>query len=258
MKIVELIVALGGAVIDGVEALGRFVIFLLGAVLYLFTPPYKLRLAIRQIREIGADSMFLIVLIGAFTGMVLGFQGYTTLRRFGSEGALGTVVALVLVRELGPVLAALMVAARAGSSMAAELGSMQVTEQIDALTVMAINPVQYLISPRMLAGVFSLPLLTAIFDAIGILGGYAIGVGMMGAPGASYFNGIAQNLGSRDIMMGIYKALVFGLVVTCVCCYKGYHAERMATGISRATTDAVVLSSVLILAWDYFLTSILL
>jgi len=168
------------------------------------------------------------------------------------------VVALVLVRELGPVLAALMVTARAGSAMAAELGSMQATEQIDALAVMAINPIQYLVSPRVIAGIISFPLLTSIFDVIGIWGGYLIGVGLMGAPGGSYLNGIAQNMSGHDIMSGLYKALVFGLVVMWVCCYKGYHAQRMATGVSRATTEAVVLSSVLILAWDYFLTSILL
>src|SRR5246127_831312 len=168
-------------------ALVNFVLFLLSAVLYILVPPYKPRLLIRQLRTIGADSFFLVGLIGLFTGMVLGLQGYNTLRRFGSEGALGTVVALVLVRELGPVLTALMVTARAGSAMAAEIGSMQVTEQIDALTVMAINPVQYLVSPRILAGVISFPLLTSMFDVIGIMGGYAIGVWMMGAPSASYF-----------------------------------------------------------------------
>jgi phospholipid/cholesterol/gamma-HCH transport system permease protein len=164
----------------------------------------------------------------------------------------------VLVRELGPVLAAIMITARAGSAMAAELGSMQSTEQIDALTVMAINPVQYLVSPRMLAGVFSFPLLTSIFDVVGIYGGYMVGVGLMGAPSGAYFNGIAANMSRHDVMTGLYKALVFGVVVMWVCCYKGYHAERMATGVSRATTEAVVLSSVLILAFDYFLTSILL
>jgi phospholipid/cholesterol/gamma-HCH transport system permease protein len=258
MRIVELIERLGGAIVAAVFSLGNFVLFFAGAGLYAIIPPYRPRLAIRQAREIGADSTLLIALIGAFTGMVLGLQGYNTLRRFGSEGALGTVVALVLVRELGPVLAALMVAARAGSAMAAELGSMQVTEQIDALTVMAIDPVQYLVSPRLIAGLISLPLLTSMFDVIGILGGYVIGVGLMGAPSSSYFNGIAQNMTGHDIETGLYKALVFGLVVTWVCCYKGYHAERMATGVSRATTEAVVLSSVLILAWDYFLTSVLL
>jgi phospholipid/cholesterol/gamma-HCH transport system permease protein len=258
MSIVQMIERLGALILDGVVQLGDFVIFLLGAVFYSFVPPFKPRLWIRQIRIIGADSLFLIILIGAFTGMVLGLQGYNTLRRFGSDGALGTVVALVLVRELGPVLAALMIAARAGSAMAAELGSMQSTEQIDALTVMAINPVQYLVSPRVLAGVISFPLLTAIFDVIGIWGGYAVGVGLMGAPSGAYFNGIAANMSSHDIMTGLYKSLVFGVVVMWVCCYKGYHAERMATGVSRATTEAVVLSSVLILAWDYFLTSILL
>jgi len=249
---------LGALVLDSILQLGKFVIFLIGAIFYMFVPPFKPRLWIRQIRTIGADSLFLIILIGGFTGMVLGLQGYNTLRRFGSEGALGAVVALVLVRELGPVLAALMIAARAGSAMAAELGSMQSTEQIDALTVMAINPVQYLVSPRVLAGVVSFPLLTSIFDVIGIWGGYVIGVGLMGAPSGAYFNRIAATMSGHDVATGLYKALVFGVIVMWVCCYKGYHAERMATGVSRATTEAVVLSSVLILAWDYFLTSILL
>lgn len=249
---------LGAYVIDSLTSLGDFVIFLGAALLYALRPPYKIRLLIRQLRSIGADSFFLVGLIGLFTGMVLGLQGYNTLSRFGSEGALGTVVALVLVRELGPVLAALMVAARAGSAMAAELGSMQATEQIDALSVMAINPVQYLVSPRVLAGIISFPLLTALFDVIGIWGGWAVGVGLMGAPNGAFFNGIAQNMSGHDIATGVYKALVFGLVVMWVCCYKGYHAQRMATGVSRATTSAVVLSSVLILVSDYFLTSILL
>jgi phospholipid/cholesterol/gamma-HCH transport system permease protein len=255
---VESIEALGASILDGIVALGNFVIFLGNSVVYAFLPPYKPRLAIRQVRIIGADSLFLVVLIATFTGMVLGLQGYNTLRRFGSEGALGTVVALVLVRELGPVLAALMIAARAGSAMAAELGSMQSTEQIDALTVMAINPVQYLVSPRMLAGIVSFPILTTIFDVIGIWGGYAVGVGLMGAPSGAYFNGIASNMSGHDIATGLYKSLVFGVIVMWVCCYKGYHADRMATGVSRATTEAVVLSSVLILAADYILTAILL
>src|ERR1700730_17533512 len=223
MSIVEMIERLGAFVLDGIVDLGDFALFLLYSVAYVFLPPYKPRLWVRQIRIIGADSLFLIILIGGFTGMVLGLQGYNTLRRFGSEGALGTVVALVLVRELGPVLAALMIAARAGSAMAAELGSMQSTEQIDALTVMAINPVQYLVSPRVLAGVFSFPLLTSIFDVIGIWGGWMIGVGLMGAPSGAYLNGIAQNMSGHDIMSGLYKALVFGVVVMWVCCYQGYH-----------------------------------
>ncbi|MBI3759078.1 MAG: ABC transporter permease [Deltaproteobacteria bacterium] len=258
MSIVSSIERLGAYVIDGLTALGDFVIFLAAALFAAVRSPYKARLLIRQLRSIGAESFFLVALIGLFTGMVLGLQGYNTLSRFGSEGALGTVVALVLVRELGPVLTALMVAARAGSAMAAELGSMQATEQMDALSVMAINPVQYLVSPRVLAGIISFPLLTALFDVIGIWGGWAVGVGLMGAPNGPYFNGIAQNMSGHDILTGVYKALIFGLVVMWVCCYKGYHAERMATGVSRATTAAVVLSSVLILVWDYFLTSILL
>ncbi|HKD66551.1 MAG TPA: ABC transporter permease [Candidatus Binataceae bacterium] len=258
LRIAPLIERFGASVLESVYALGRFVLFLLSAVAEIFMPPYKVRLVLRQIRTIGAESFFLVALIAMFTGMVLGLQGEFTLRKFGSEGALGTVVSLVLVRELGPVLTALMVTARAGSAMAAEIGAMQVTEQIDALTVMAINPVQYLVSPRVIAGVISFPLLTSMFDVIGIMGGYAVGVGLMGAPSASYFNGIAQNMTGDDVMGGLYKALTFGLIVAWVSCYKGYNAQRMATGVSRATTEAVVLSSVLILMFDYFLTSLLL
>ncbi len=254
----ESIESLGAAIIAIVESLGAGVNFIGVAIFYIFAPPNKIGHAIRQVREIGADSMFLIVLIAASIGAVLGLQGVNTLTRFGAEGSLGSVVALVLVRELGPVMAALMVTARAGSAMAAELGSMQATEQIDALTVMAINPVQYLVSPRIVAGVVSFPLLTSIFDVVGIMGGYVVGVGLMGVPSSSYFNGIGYNLVWHDISTGLWKALLFGLIVTWICCYKGYHAERMATGISRATTEAVVVSSVLILVWDYFLTSVLL
>src|SRR5712671_3959264 len=216
MPIVSLIERLGAFVIDGVSSMGDFIIFLAAALVYALRPPYKMRLLIRQLRSIGADSFFLVGLIALFTGMVLGLQGYNTLSRFGSEGALGAVVALVLVRELGPVLAALMIAARAGSAMAAELGSMQATEQIDALTVMAINPIQYLVSPRLLAGIISFPLLTSVFDVIGIWGGYMIGVVLMGAPGSSYLNGIATYMTAHDIITGLYKSLVFGVVVNWV------------------------------------------
>ncbi len=255
MKIIE---AIGAYILDSVAALGNFVLFLISGVTYILMPPFKPRLTILQIRTIGANSLFLIVLIGAFTGMVLGLQGYTTLERFGSEAALGTVVALVIVRELGPVLAALMIAARAGSAMAAEIGSMQASEQVDAMTVMALNPVQYLVSPRILAGVISFPLLTGIFDVIGIMGGWLVGCVLMGAQTGDYFNGISSQMGADDIKLGLWKALVFGAIVMWVSCYKGYHAERMATGVSRATTEAVVLSSILILAADYIVGAILL
>ena len=163
MPIVENIARLGAYILDMIAALGNFVTFLASSVLYGLLPPYKLRLMFRQIRIIGAESLMLIVFISTFTGMVLGLQGYHTLHLFGADDSLGTLVGLALVRELGPVLAALMIAARAGSAMAAELGSMQATEQIDALTVMAINPVQYLVSPRILAGIISFPLLTVDF-----------------------------------------------------------------------------------------------
>src|SRR5208282_2514065 len=235
--VAERIESLGAAVITAIDSLGAVVTFLGVAIFYIFAPPYKFGLAIRQIREIGADSMFLIVLIAASIGAVLGLQGVNTLTRFGATGSLGSVVSLVLVRELGPVMAALMVTARAGSAMAAELGSMQATEQIDALTVMAINPVQYLVSPRIVAGVVSFPVLTVVFNVIGIWGGYVVGCGLMGVSGGAYFNNLATNLTSHDVALTVYKALVFGVVVMSVCCYKGYHARRMATGVSRATTE---------------------
>ena len=249
---------LGDLILEHIDGLGKFVLFLFYMMVYAIGPPYKLRLVIIRAAEIGAKSIFLIGLISLFTGMVLGLQGYHTLRQFGAEGALGTLISLTLVRELGPVLTALMITARAGSAMAAELGAMQATEQIDALTVMAINPVQYLVSPRLLAGLLSFPLLTGLFDVIGILGGYAIGVVVMGGPAGSYLNGIATNMHADDITLGIYKSLVFAVVVIWTCCYKGYNAQRMATGVSLATTQAVVLSSILILAWDYVIGALLL
>ncbi|HKM99265.1 MAG TPA: MlaE family lipid ABC transporter permease subunit [Candidatus Binataceae bacterium] len=258
MPLVETIARLGAYILDSIAALGNFVTFLASSVFYALLPPYKLRLMLRQIRIIGAQSLMLIAFISTFTGMVLGLQGYHTLHIFGADNALGTLVGVALVRELGPVLAALMIAARAGSAMAAELGSMQASEQIDALTVMAINPVQYLVSPRIIAGVISFPVLTVVFNVIGIWGGYVVGCGLMGVSGGAYFNNLATNLTSHDVALTVYKALVFGVVVMSVCCYKGYHARRMATGVSRATTEAVVLSSVLVLAWDYFIGSILL
>ena len=257
MMIVDAIARLGATVLDTITSLGNFTLFLGRSALYAFLPPYKPRLMLRQIRTIGAESLMLIVLISTFTGMVLGLQGFHTLHLFGAEDSLGTLVGLALVRELGPVLAALMIAARAGSAMAAELGSMQASEQIDALTTMAINPVQYLVSPRLVAGIISFPILTVVFNVIGIWSG-RVGVGLMGASGGAYFNNLASSMTPHDIALTVYKALVFGVVVMSVCCYKGYHAQRMATGVSRATTEAVVMSSVLVLAWDYFMGSILL
>ena len=163
-----------------------------------------------------------------------------------------------MIRELGPVLAALMVTARAGSAMTAEIGIMRITEQIDALDTMAINPLQYLIAPKLVAGLIGVPLLVAIFDVVGIYGGYLVGVELLGGNGGAYWNSIASAVEWKDVYGGMLKSISFGLIVSWICCYKGFFTRHSAEGLGRATTEAVVLSSVLILVWDYFLTSVLL
>lgn len=237
---------------------GRMVIFLGSALFWIFLPPLKWRRLIGRIHFIGAKSLLVVVLTGAFTGMVLGLQVFYTLRKFGSEGFLGSVVALALIRELGPVLSALMVTGRAGSALTAEIGIMRITEQIDALHVMALNPMRYLVVPTILAGLIAFPLLTAIFDVVGIYGGYVVGVKLLGIAEGTYFGEMQTYVGIEDITQGFLKSVSFGLLVTWVCCYKGFYASYGAEGVSRATTEAVVLSSVLILIWDYFLGSVLL
>lgn len=237
---------------------GRMVIFLSTALYWVFLPPLKWRRMVGRIHFIGAKSLSVIVLTGAFTGMVLGLQGFYTLRKFGSEGFLGSVVALSLIRELGPVLCALMVTGRAGSALTAEIGIMRITEQIDALDAMALNPMRYLIVPTILAGLVAFPLLTAIFDLVGIYGGYLVGVKLLGVAEGTYFGEMETYVDLQDITQGLLKSVSFGLLVTWVCCYKGFTTSYGAEGVSRATTQAVVLSSVLILVWDYFIGSVLL
>jgi phospholipid/cholesterol/gamma-HCH transport system permease protein len=249
--------ALGRWAIGVVLALGRFGTFMLLALGTIVTPPFKLRAFADRINYIGFRSLLIILLTGAFTGMVLGLQLYLTLTRFGSEAFLGPAVALSLIRELGPVLAALMVTGRAGSALTAEIGIMRITEQIDALTVMALNPFRYLVAPSILAGLVTFPLMTALFDIVGIFGGYVVGVELFGLSQGTYFGEMQTFVDMRDIMTGFWKSLSFGIIVTWVCTYKGFHVGHGAEGVARATTQAVVLSSVLILVWDYFLGSVL-
>jgi phospholipid/cholesterol/gamma-HCH transport system permease protein len=232
-------------------------VFLAKALFYAATPPLKFSRFLKQIRFIGFQSTLVIFLTGTFSGMVLGLQGFYTLNRFGSGALLGPMVALALIKELGPVLSALMVTGRAGSAMTAEIGIMRISEQIDALELMGLNPFRYLIVPKLLAAIVALPLLTAIFDVVGILGGYLIGVKLLGVGGGTYFGEMANYVDVKDILEGVYKSLCFGALITWVCCYKGYYTGYGAEGVSKATTQAVVLSSVLILVWDYFMTSVL-
>jgi phospholipid/cholesterol/gamma-HCH transport system permease protein len=249
--------ALGRRTIDIVEALGRFGSFFGVAVALLFTPPFKLRAFVGRIHYIGFNSLLIILLTGTFTGMVLGLQIYFTLSRFGSEAYLGPAVALSIIRELGPVLSALMVTGRAGSALTAEIGIMRITEQIDALTVMALNPMRYLVVPSMLAGLVTFPMMTALFDTVGIFGGYLVGVQLLGLSEGTYFGEMKTFVDMKDIMTGFWKSLSFGVIVTWVATYKGFHVGHGAEGVARATTQSVVLASVLILVWDYFMGSVL-
>ena len=241
-----------------IQEMGRMLLFLLATGTWLLRPPFRPVQLARQVHFIGGKSTFVVVLTAAFTGMVLGLQLQYTLQKVGSEAALGSVVGLSLIRELGPVFAALMVTARAGSAMTAELGLMQITEQVDALETMAISPLQYLIAPRVVASVLGVPLLVAIFDVVGIAGGYLVGVQLLGGNPGSYWGSLHAGVEWKDVWGGLLKAGSYGLIVSWVCCYKGYATRRSAEGLGQATTEAVVLSAVLILVADYFLTSVLL
>lgn len=252
-----LIRALGATSLSGLRSTGRMGLFLTKALVYTLTPPLKFSRVLQQTHFIGFQSTLVIFLTGAFTGMVLGFQGFYSLTEFGSTALLGPMVALSLIRELGPVLSALMVTGRAGSAMTAEIGIMRITEQIDAIELMGLNPFRYLVVPKFLAAILALPLLSAIFDVVGIFGGYLIGVKLLGIGVGTYFGETATYVEMEDILGGIYKSLSFGALIAWVCCYKGYYAGFGAEGVSKATTQAVVLSSVLILVWDYFMTSLL-
>jgi phospholipid/cholesterol/gamma-HCH transport system permease protein len=249
--------ALGRRTLDMLGYLGRFGLFLGQAFVWIFIPPFKWKQFLQRIHFVGFRSLSVIILTGAFTGMVLGLQVFLTLSRFGSEAFLGPAVALSLIRELGPVLSALMVTGRAGSALTAEIGIMRISEQIDALTVMALHPMRYLVVPVIVAGVVTFPLMTAIFDVVGIFGGYLVGVRLLGLSEGTYFGEMQTFVDMSDIMTGFWKSLSFGVIVTWVCAYKGYYAGHGAEGVSRATTQAVVLSSVLILVWDYFMGSVL-
>ncbi len=255
---------LGADALYHVNQVGRMGIFLFYSIISMVMPPYKVFPVVKQLYHIGSRSVFVILFTGLFTGMVLGLQGYNTLSKFGAEGLLGTAVALSLIRELGPVMAALMVTGRAGSAICAEIGIMRISEQIDALECMAIDPHKYVVAPKFIAGIISLPLLTALFNVIGILGGYLVGVGILGINEGAYFSSMYKDVQFGDIYMGFVKSLCFGILIIWICSSKGYFVHLTkgggfgAEGVSGVTTNAVVLSSVSILVFDYFLTSVLL
>jgi len=254
--------SLGKKAVGWANNLGAVAIFFSRAFLMIFRPR-QVSAIIQQVFYIGAKSGSVVMLVGLFTGMVLGLQLYYVLVKFGSEGVLGSVIALSLIRELGPVLTAIMITARAGSAMTAEIGIQRISEQIDALYTMRIDPLGYLVSPRLAASIISFPLLTALFDMVGILGGYLTGVVLLDMNSGAYFYRVQSSVEMQDITGGFVKALVFAVIVCTICCFQGYFTHKRsdshgAKSVGLSTTSAVVLSCVLILVADYVLTSFLL
>ncbi len=253
---------IGRMIINRIRLLGQYALFVGDSFTRLLVWPWQIKKIVHQIYFIGMKSVSVVCLTAVFTGMVLGLQGYYTLVKVGSEGLLGAGVALTMIRELGPVMTAIMIIARAGSAMAAELGIMRITEQIDALETMDINPVRFMVSPKLGAALVSFPLLTAMCDVVGIMGGYLTGVAMLGIDPGIFFARIYSTVEMHDVTGGFIKSIVFAIVVTTICCYNGFYAHRGAEfgakSVSMATTTAVVVSCVLVLVTDYILTSLLL
>ena len=248
------IAALGRAVLGALQGVGAVVLFALEGVSHLFRPPFYGRLFLRQVVEIGYFSLPVVALTAFFTGMVLALQTYTGFARFNAEGAVANVVVLSITRELGPVIAGLMVAGRIGASFAAEIGTMRVTDQIDALTTLSTNPMKYLVAPRLLAGAIALPFLVLIADTLGVMGGWLIGTAKLGFSSAGYLRATLDFMQTMDVVSGLVKASVFGFIIALMGCWCGYNSKGGAQGVGAATTSAVVISSILILALDYIIT----
>ena len=247
---------LGDRTIQGVWRIGFASRFMLAVLLHSGTAYRRFGLTIREMYFTGVLSLIIILVSGLFVGMVLGLQGYETLQRFGSESALGTLVALSLVRELGPVLAGLLFASRAGSAITAEIGLMKATEQLSAMEMMAVDPIARVVAPRFWAGVISMPLLAALFSAMGILGGYLVGVLLIGVDEGTFWSQMKSSVDfEQDILNGVIKSLVFGVAVTAIALFEGYDAPPTAEGVSGATTRTVVSSSLAVLALDFVLTA---
>ncbi|WP_420405710.1 MlaE family ABC transporter permease [Nisaea sp.] len=248
--------AVGRTFLGFLAATGRLTIFTGTTLGHCLRPPLYWRLLMRQIVDIGYYSLPVVGLTTLFSGMVLALQSYTGFARFNAESAVATVVVLSLTRELGPVLAGLMVAGRIGASMAAEIGTMRVTEQVDALTTLSTNPFKYLVVPRVLAAMISLPFLVLVGDIIGVFGGYLVGVHKLGFNAGTYLKSTFEFLETQDVVSGLVKAAVFGFLIAVMGCYHGYYSGRGAQGVGRATTNAVVSASILILISNYLITEL--
>lgn len=260
---ISAITNIGSNLIAAIEQTGRTFNLLLIIAWKILQPPYRVFPIVKQMYFIGARSMGVIIISGITIGMVLGLQFYNTLERFGSVGVLGSAVSLSIIRELGPVMTALMVVGRAGSAICAELGIMRISEQVDALECMAISPDKYLVAPKLVAGILSVPLLNFVFNIVAIGGGYFVGVVLFGLSEGSYINGMIDAVLWSDVRLGLIKSLIFGLLITLICCAKGFymhlsrHGSHGAEGVSRVTTDAVVISSVAVLFSDFLIGALM-
>lgn len=254
--ILETCQGIGAALLRFMQGVGALAVFIGRSVAHVFLPPYFPSQIMRQIIDIGYYSLPVVGMTALFTGMVLALQSYTGFTRFNAESAIAGVVVLSVTRELAPVLAGLMVAGRIGASIAAEIGTMRVTEQIDALTTLSVNPFKYLIAPRILAGTIMLPILVLIGDIIGVYGGYVVAIYKLGFSPGSYLSQTWDMLEAMDVISGLVKAGAFGFIVTMLGCYHGFNSQRGAQGVGAATTNAVVSASILILIFNYILTQV--
>jgi phospholipid/cholesterol/gamma-HCH transport system permease protein len=254
--VLDMVAALGRAVLAACATVGRVSLFAVLGLSHAVRPPFYARAFLRALVEIGYFSLPVVALTAVFTGMVLALQSSTGLSRFSADSAIASLVVLSITRELGPVLAGLMVAGRVGAAMAAEIGTMRVTDQIDALTTLSTNPMKYLVAPRLVAGIVALPLLVVIADILGVMGGFIIAVAKLGFNPLTYLDDTLRFLEAGDVISGLVKAAVFGFLISLMGCYFGYHSRGGAQGVGSATTSAVVSASVLILAFDYVLTEL--
>jgi phospholipid/cholesterol/gamma-HCH transport system permease protein len=254
--ILDFFQSIGAVTVQFTQGTGQFAWFTLTSISHIFRPPFYWRNLVKQLIEVGFYSLPVVGLTALFTGMVLVLQSYTGFSRFSAESAIASVVVLSITRELGPVIGSLMVAGRIGAAFAAEIGTMRVTEQIDALRTLSTSPFKYLIAPRLIAGIIMLPLLVLVADIIGVFGGYLLAVYKLGFNAQSYLQSTWNFLQNMDVVSGLVKASVFGFIITLMGCYYGYHAQKGAEGVGVATTHAVVSASILILLSDYLLTGV--
>ena len=257
VKSKEAVESVGQGTLDLIDHIGRLTLMVAETVKMGLRPPYRFRLLFESMEEVGVGSLFIVLLTGLFTGMVMSLQGVIAFSAFNAETLVGGSVAVALTRELSPVLTGLMVSGRSGSAMATTLGTMRVTEQIDAMEVMAVSSLQYLLVPRIIAALLMLPLLTLLFDFVGMMGGYFVAVELMGVDGGLFIAKIKDFVAPMDLVKGSVKGAFFGASIAVMSCYRGYYASGGAKGVGEATTSAVVLSSISILVLNYFLDLVL-